>query len=172
MSSITTLSNLANNPNSMEDYDPNAMSVSQARQFIQQFLSPISATETLPIRESLGRVLSADVISPNNVPNYNNSAMDGFAFRFSEGVKIIKVIGTAFAGRPFTDELKAGECVKIMTGAMLPAGADTVVMQEHVVVKSENISLLSNIKPGANVRLAGEDLRKGQKVLGLSLIHI
>ena len=166
MSNITTLSNLANNPNSMEDYDPNAMSVSQARQFIQQFLSPISATETLPIRESLGRVLSADVISPNNVPNYNNSAMDGFAFRFSEGVKIIKVIGTAFAGRPFTDELKAGECVKIMTGAMIPAGADTVVMQEHVVVKSENISLLSNIKPGANVRLAGEDLRKGQTVLG------
>lgn len=165
MTDKTTLSSLATSPSFMDDYDPNAMSVKQARQFIRQFLSPISASETLPIRDSLGRVLSADIISPNNVPNYNNSAMDGFAFKYSEGVKIIKIIGTAFAGKPFTGEVKAGECVKIMTGAMLPAGADTVVMQEHVVVKSESITLLRDIRQGANVRLAGEDLCKGQTVL-------
>lgn len=160
-----TLSQLITNPSGMDDYDPNAMSVAQARQYIQQFLSPVSACEILPIRETLGRVLSDDVISPSNVPNYNNSAMDGFAFKFSEGIKVIKIIGTAFAGKPFTSEVKAGECVKIMTGAMLPTGADTVVMQEHVAVKSESITLLKDIKLGANVRLAGEDLKLGQTVL-------
>lgn len=161
----TSLTELATNPSCMDDYDPNAMSVNQARQFIQQFLSPVSATEIMPIRESLGRVLSADIISPNNVPNYNNSAMDGFAFKYSEGVKIIKIIGTAFAGKPFNGEIKAGECVKIMTGAILPAGADSVVMQEHVVIKGESITLLRDIKSGANVRMAGEDLSLGQIVL-------
>ena len=160
-----TLSEFTANPSGINDYDPNAMSVTQARQYIQQFLSPVTATENLSIRESLGRVLAAKLISPCNVPNYNNSAMDGFAFKFSEGVKIIKIIGTAFAGKPFIGEVKAGECVKIMTGAMLPAGADTVVMQEHVAQKSENITLLNTITLGANVRLAGEDLSIGQPVL-------
>ena len=160
-----TLSEFTANPSGINDYDPNAMSVTQARQYIQQFLSPVTATENLSIRESLGRVLAANLISPCNVPNYNNSAMDGFAFKFSEGVKIIKIIGTAFAGKPFIGEVKAGECVKIMTGAMLPAGADTVVMQEHVAQKSENITLLNTITLGANVRLAGEDLSIGQTVL-------
>ena len=160
-----TLSEFTANPSGINDYDPNAMSVTQARQYIQQFLSPVTATENLSIRESLGRVLAANLISPCNVPNYNNSAMDGFAFKFSEGVKIIKIIGTAFAGKPFIGEVKAGECVKIMTGAMLPAGADTVVMQEHVAQKSENITLLNTITLGANVRLAGEDLSIGQPVL-------
>lgn len=165
MSDITTLSNLANNPNSMDDYDPNAMSVNQARQFIQQFLNPVVEIEVLPIRESLGRVLAADVVSPFNVPNYNNSAMDGYAFKYSEGIKIIKIIGTALAGKPFFGEVKAGECIKIMTGGLMPSGADTVVMQEHVAVKGDHITLLNAIKLGQNVRLAGEDLGIGQTVL-------
>ena len=160
-----TLSQLFTDPSSMDDYDPNAMSVAQARQYIQQFLSPISACEILPIRETLGRVLSVDVISPINVPNYNNSAMDGFAFKLSQGMKVVKIVGTAFAGKPFMGEVKAGECVKIMTGAMLPEGADTVVMQEHVTVNSEHITLLNDVKLAANVRLAGEDLKLGQTVL-------
>ncbi|HOY70644.1 MAG TPA: molybdopterin molybdotransferase MoeA [Methylotenera sp.] len=160
-----TLSQLSTNPCGVDDYDPNAMSVEQARHYIQQFLSPVSAHEELPIRETLGRVLSADVISPSNVPNYNNSAMDGFAFKFSEDLKTFKVIGTAFAGKPFRGAVNAGECVKIMTGAMLPLGADTVVMQEHVTVNSEHITLLNDVKQAANVRFAGEDLKLGQTVL-------
>ena len=98
MTNKTTLSKLAINPSCMDDYDPNAMSVSQARQFIQQFLSPVVESENVPTMQALGRVLAADIISPSNVPNHNNSAMDGYAFKFSEGIKIIKVIGTAFAG--------------------------------------------------------------------------
>ncbi len=161
----TTLNQLAANPSCMDDYDPNAMSVQQARTFIQQFLNPVVQTELLAIRESLGRVLAEDIVSPSNVPNHNNSAMDGFAFQYSEGVKLIKVIGTAFAGRPFEGEVKASECVKIMTGAVIPKGTDTVVMQEKTVNKGEYINILEAPKQGSNVRLAGEDLKSGETVL-------
>lgn len=161
----TTLNQLATNPSCMDDYDPNAMSVQQARTFIQQFLNPVVETELLAIRESLGRILAEDIVSPSNVPNHNNSAMDGFAFKYSEGVKLIKVIGTAFAGRPFDGEVKASECVKIMTGAVIPKGADTVVMQEKTVNKGEYINVLEAPKQGSNLRLAGEDLKSGETIL-------
>ena len=160
-----TLNQVAADPSCMDDYDPNAMSVSQARQFIQQFLSPVIETESMPIMQSLGRVLAADIISPSNVPNHNNSAMDGFAFKFSANLKTLNIIGTAFAGKAFVGAVKAGECVKIMTGAVIPAGADTVMMQERIAVKSDRITLLDEPKLGANVRLAGEDLKIGQTVL-------
>ncbi len=160
-----TLDQIANNPSCMDDYDPNAMSVTQARQFIQQFLNPVAVTEVLPVMQSLGRVLAADIISPSNVPNHNNSAMDGFAFKYSDHLKTLKIIGTAFAGRAFEGIVKPGECVKIMTGAVVPAGADTVVMQERIAIKSDRITLLDTLKQGSNVRLAGEDLKLGQTVL-------
>ncbi len=160
-----TLNQVAADPSCMDDYDPNAMSVSQARQFIQQFLSPVIEAESMPIMQSLGRVLAADIISPSNVPNHNNSAMDGFAFKFSANLKTLNIIGTAFAGKAFAGAVKAGECVKIMTGAVIPAGADTVMMQERIAVKSDRITLLDEPKLGANVRLAGEDLKIGQTVL-------
>ena len=161
-----TLSILATDPSCMDDYDPNAMSVAQARMFIQQFLQPVTETKILPIRQSLDRVLAEDIISPSNVPAYNNSAMDGFAFKFSANLKTLNIIGTAFAGNAFTGVVNAGECVKIMTGAVIPTGADTVVMQERIAVKSDRITLLDEPKLGANVRLAGEDLKIGQTVLG------
>ena len=159
------LSQLAQDPSCMDDYDPNAMSVTQARQFIQQFLSPVVETETVATLQALGRVLAADIVSPSNVPNHNNSAMDGYAFKYSEGIKIIKIIGTAFAGKAFEGIVKAGECVKIMTGAVIPEGADTVVMQERIAIKSDCITLLEVPIKGVNVRLAGEDLKIGQTVL-------
>ena len=160
-----SLNQMATDPSCIDDYDPNAMSVSQARQFIQQFLSPVIETESMPIMQSLGRVLAEDIISPSNVPNHNNSAMDGFAFKHSDGIKMIKVIGTAFAGRPFEGVVKAGECVKIMTGAVIPQGTDTVIMQEKTATKGDCITLLDTPSKGQNVRLAGEDLSIGQTVL-------
>ncbi len=163
-----TLDQIASNPSCMDDYDPNAMSVVQARQFIQQFLNPVVATETVSVRNSLGRVLAADIISPSNVPNHNNSAMDGFAFKYSDHLKTLKVIGTAFAGKAFSGVVNPGECVKIMTGAVIPTGADTVVMQERIAIKSDRITLLDGPKQGLNVRLAGEDLKLGQIVLANS----
>ncbi len=149
----------------MDDYDPNAMSVVQARQFIQQFLSPVIETETVATMHALGRVLAADIASLSNVPNHNNSAMDGYAFKFSANLKTLNIIGAAFAGNAFAGIVNAGECVKIMTGAVIPAGADTVMMQERIAVKSDRITLLDEPKLGANVRLAGEDLKIGQTVL-------
>ena len=160
-----SLNQIALDPSCMDDYDPNAMSVTQARQFIKQFLSPVVETEKALTMQALGRVLAADIVSPSKVPNHNNSAMDGYAFKYSEGAKIIKIIGTAFAGKAFSGEVKAGECVKIMTGAVIPTGADTVVMQERIAIKSDCITLLEVPVKGANIRLAGEDLNIGQTVL-------
>ena len=165
MTNKTTLSKLATDPSCMDDYDPNAMSVAEARQFIQQFLMPVVETEKVATMQSLGRVLATDIISPSNVPNHNNSAMDGYAFKHSTGIKLAKIIGTAFAGKAFAGVVNASECVKIMTGAVIPAGADTVVMQERIAIKSNCITLLEVPVKGANVRLAGEDLKIGQTVL-------
>ena len=163
------LSQLAQDPSCMDDYDPNAMSVAQAQSFIQQFLSPVSETETLPIRVSLSRVLAENIISPCNVPAHDNSAMDGIAFRFADADKPLKRIGTAFAGRPFAQKIGAGECVKIMTGAVIPQGADTVEMQERVTWEGEMAMLqqttMQTLRQNQHVRRAGEDLANGQTVL-------
>ena len=164
------LSQLAQNPSCMDDYDPNAMSVAQARQFIQQFLSPVTETETLPIRASLSRVLAENIISPSNVPAHDNSAMDGIAFRYDDAQENnlslpLKLIGTAFAGRPFAQKIGAGECVKVMTGAVIPQGADTVEMQERVTWAGETATLQQMPKQNQHVRRAGEDLTTGQIVL-------
>ncbi|MGZ8270057.1 MAG: molybdopterin molybdotransferase MoeA, partial [Methylophilus sp.] len=158
-------SELIKNPSCMDDYDPNAMSVQQAKLFISQFLSPVEATETITIRESLGRVLSKDIISPCNVPNHHNSAMDGFAYKFEDANKPLKIIGTAFAGRPYASNIQSSECIKIMTGAVIPAGADTVVMQERTTTIDNMLTITEIPQKGANIRLAGEDLSLGQTVL-------
>lgn len=165
----TSLSDLLRNPSCVDDYDPNSMPVTQARKYIRQFLQPVKAHEALPIRSALGRVLATDILSPSNVPNHDNSAMDGYAFNADDltaaGETRLRVVGTAFAGRPFAGILKAGECVRIMTGAVMPAGADTVVVQERVSVDGDSIRFVDGPQRGMNVRLAGEDLQQGQVVL-------
>lgn len=159
------LSQLAHDPSCMEDYDPNAMSVAQARQFIAQFLSPVAETESISIKDGLHRILAQAVISTSNVPGHNNSAMDGFAFRHAEGLAPLKVVGTALAGKPYTEAIPANCCIKIMTGAVMPADVDTVVMQEHATLVKEAVTIDQLPPAGANVRLAGEDLKVGQTVL-------
>lgn len=161
----SSLSQLANNPSCMDDYDPNAMSVMQARQFITQFLDPVSATETITLKAGLHRVLAQPVVSSLNVPGHNNSAMDGFAFRHAEGQAPLTVVGTALAGQPYTLPIPPGACIKIMTGAVVPADVDTVVMQEHTSMADDQLSIHKCPPLGANVRLIGEDLKVGQTVL-------
>ncbi|MDO9364746.1 MAG: molybdopterin molybdotransferase MoeA [Methylotenera sp.] len=171
MISDTSLETLAINPSCLDDYDPNSMPVAKARLFIQQFLSPVRETEFLPLRECLGRVLAKDILSPANVPNYDNSAMDGYAFNAADiGAALptrLKVIGAAFAGRAFNGVLAGGDCARIMTGAAMPLGADTVVVQERVSLEADTITFIDAPKPHANVRYAGEDLRIGQTVLAV-----
>lgn len=165
----TSLSDLVNNPSCLDDYDPNSMPVTQARRFIRQFLSPVSTKESTPLRNSLGRVLAEAIHSPCDVPNHDNSAMDGYAFNADDlqaiGETRLRIIGTAFAGNAFNGTLKPGECVRIMTGAVMPAGSDTVVVQERVQVDGDSVVFSDGPKRGMNMRFAGEDLKQGQVVL-------
>jgi len=152
-----------------DDYDPNSMPVGKAREVIARFLSPVTATERLNVRAALGRVLAEDVVSPFNVPAHDNSAMDGYAVRFADlktgGEVILKVAGSSFAGVPYQDAMKAGECVRIMTGGVVPVGADTIVMQEHVKADKERVIVGGSHKKGQHLRRAGEDLATGQMAL-------
>ncbi len=166
MSATISLSEIAHNPSCMDDYDPNSMPVVKARQFIKQFLEPVAETEIVSLHESLGRITAQDILSPANVPNYDNSAMDGYAFSAQDLNSVqLKVIGTAFAGKAFNGTVAQGECVRIMTGAAMPQDADTVVMQEKVQRNGDYIQFVETPKPRANVRYAGEDLQLGQNVL-------
>jgi len=164
-----SLSDLINNPSCLDDYDPNSMAVVQARKYIKEFLKPVTTRESVPIRSSLGRVLAEDIHSPCNVPNHNNSAMDGYAFNADDmagtGETTLKIIGTAFAGKAYEGSIKKGQCVRIMTGAVMPEGADTVVVQERVTAEGDNIRFADGPKRGMNMRYAGEDLKQGQVVL-------
>lgn len=165
----TSLTDFISNPNCMDDYDPNSMPVNKARELIKQFLSPVFETESVSIRESLERILAHEISSPSNVPNYDNSAMDGFAFKAEdmklENHTVLKVIGTTFAGKAFAGEIKSGECIRIMTGGIMPKGADTVIMQEKVKIENDVITFTEAPQTKANVRYAGEDLKIGQMVL-------
>ncbi len=149
-------------------HDPNALPVAQARELIQAYLAPVRGTEILPLKQALGRVLAEDVASPLDVPGYDNSAMDGYGVRFADLAEApvrLRVVGTARAGRPFAGTAGPGECVRVMTGAVIPAGVDTVIMQEHVSRDGDHISVEPGHRRGQNLRRAGEDIPRGSVAL-------
>jgi len=149
-----------------DDYDPNSMPVPRAREVIARFLSPVTATEQVHVRAALGRVLATDVISPVDVPAHDNSAMDGYAVRHAELTGApLRIAGNAFAGAPFHGHMGPGECVRIMTGAVVPPEADTIIMQEQATARDGSVSFAGNHKPGQNLRRAGEDLKAGAPAL-------
>jgi molybdopterin molybdotransferase len=149
----------------LDGYDPDALRVDKAREAILACLTPIAQAETVSIRDALGRVLAENIVPRIDVPAHDNSAMDGYAVRFSDLERPLKEIGTALAGKPFHGKLGAGECVRIMTGAVMPQGADTVVIQEVVKKDGERITVPPGQKKAQNVRYAGEDLKIGVAVL-------
>lgn len=154
--------------NTLHDYDPDAMSVEQARAFIQQFLTPITEQETVPLHTTWQRTLASNVISPMHVPPHDYSAMDGYAVRAVDcvqGTEILKIIGSSYAGHMFEGSVAEGECIRIMTGALIPSNCDSVVMQEHVTVAGDVIKLNKNVRTGQNIRRAGEDIQQGALVL-------
>ena len=155
-------------PSCADPSEPNSLSVSAAHERIAQLLTPVSAWEKRPLRDALDKVLNQAILSPIDVPAYNNSAMDGYAI-FGEDIKAepfnLKQIGIAYAGQPFKGEVKQGECVRIMTGAMMPPECDTVIMQEHVAVDGDIIIVHGEQRATQNVRLAGEDIATGETVL-------
>lgn len=142
--------------------------VDEARQRILQQINAIESWRKVALRDALGQVLHEDVISPLSVPPHANSAMDGYALRgedLKNDATSLRLIGSAFAGRPFAKSVNTGECVRIMTGAMMPKGCDTVIMQEQAEVTNDCIILQGDHHSGENVRLAGEDIQTGAVVL-------
>lgn len=150
------------------DYDPNSMPVDQARSLIRRFLQPIAGSERLPVRAALGRILAEEVISPLAVPGHDNSAMDGYAFRHADlagsGETVLQSLGESFAGHPFGGTVGAGQCVRIFTGAVMPSGTDTVVMQEQVRVDATGVHVPAGLREGQNRRRAGDDIKAGARV--------
>ncbi|MBZ0125002.1 MAG: molybdopterin molybdotransferase MoeA [Rhodocyclaceae bacterium] len=148
-----------------DGYDPESLSVEQARKLILGLVEPVAGTERLFVRNALGRVLAEDVLATANVPGHDNSAMDGYAVRFAdlaaEGDTVLRLAGTAFAGRTFAGRVEAGQCVRIMTGGVIPEGADTVVIQEVVRAENDRIVVPPKQRQGQHIRRAGEDLRAG-----------
>ncbi|MBC7733536.1 MAG: molybdopterin molybdotransferase MoeA [Bacteriovorax sp.] len=151
-------------------YDPQALPVAQAQAFIARLVPVVQTVEMLPIRSALGRVLARDIVSAIDVPAADNSAMDGYALRAADlspdADTVLLNAGTAFAGRQFAGEVAAGQCVRIMTGAVMPVGLDTVVPQEFVTVDGDRVTLPCGVvRAGDNRRLAGEDLARGDAAL-------
>jgi molybdopterin molybdotransferase len=152
----------------LDGYDPDALRVDKAREAIRACLSPLQDVETVGVRSALDRVLAEDIVPAINVPAHDNSAMDGYALGLpadSSREFSVEEIGVALAGKPFTGKVGAGQCVRIMTGAVMPEGTDTVVIQEVVRKEGSRIVMPPGQKKAQNVRYAGEDLKVGVPVL-------
>lgn len=151
-------------------YDPDALPVAKAQEFIARFVPRVATVERVALRSALGRVLAEDIVSPIDVPAHDNSAMDGYALRGSDlaesGPTRLRIAGTGLAGQQFEGAAGPGECVRIMTGAVMPEGFDTVVPQEFVTVEGQEVVVPPGaVRPGDNRRLRGEDLARGRPAL-------
>ena len=150
-------------------FNTSLLTVDKTLEMIKSNIKSLSKTQTQSIRDALGHTLAEDVTSSINVPPHRNSAMDGYAILSTDlntGNKIqLKVIGTSFAGAPYDGTVSNGECIRIMTGAMMPEGADTVIMQEDTERADDVISLNCQHQAGQNVRHPGEDIKTGSVVL-------
>jgi molybdopterin molybdotransferase len=155
----------------LSDYDPNALPVAQAQRIIREFVTPVHAVERVALRSALDRVLAQDIVSPINVPAHDNSAMDGYALRGGDldphQPVTLKIVATSLAGSSREVRVNAGECVRIMTGAVMPAGCDTVAPQEFTQSGSESSVVIPAgvVKTGDNRRFKGEDLEAGKPAL-------
>jgi molybdopterin molybdotransferase len=141
------------------------LNIEEAQQIILRHIAPLP-TEELPLLQGLGRVASEDVTAPWDIPASDNSAMDGYAFSFAavQGNSLF-VSGNIPAGKERTTPVAAGEAVRIMTGAPIPRGCDTVVPIENVETDGETIRLVGDVRPGSHIRKRGEDIRAGQRAI-------
>jgi len=161
---------IASRPSCADPFEEGMISQSEALERIEARVHPVLACERLPIRECLNRVNNEAVKSPRDVPPQPNSAMDGYAVGIGSlvegGIAELDDIGTAFAGTPFTEDCGPGQCVRIMTGALIPAGTDAVIMQEQVEIGDNGkVRIDSDHRSGENIRLAGEDVQQGETVI-------
>ena len=149
----------------MTDQANSSLSAAEARDRMLAAVSPIVGREFVPVHAALDRILASDIIAPHDVPAHDNSAMDGYAVCFDSlaatGETRLTVVGTAFAGKAFSGLVGPGLAVRIMTGAVLPEGADTVVVQEVAQVEGDCVVVPAGQRRGQNTRRAGEDLARG-----------
>lgn len=143
------------------------MTIEKAKQIIWETISPIDATQIVKLQDSLDRVLAQDIVSPINVPAFDNSAMDGYALKYDDlsASNVLIQVGKSFAGKPFNGKLGLGQCTRIMTGAEIPVGADTVVMQENTKAEGSKITFMDGVSKGSAIRPAGGDISIGSLVL-------
>ena len=151
-------------------YDPDALPVAKAQDFITRLVPVVQAVEMRAIRDALGRVLARDIVSAIDVPAHDNSAMDGYALRGSElladAPTHLRIVGNGLAGQNFAGTVPVGGCVRITTGAVMPAGLDTVVPQEFTQLDGDTVRVPPGLlRAGDNRRLAGEDLARGEAAL-------
>jgi molybdopterin molybdotransferase len=155
----------------LQGYDPQALSADGVGAFLAELVHPIAETQSVAVIDALGRVLASDLVSPISVPPHDNSAMDGYAFDGGQlaggGPLQLAIVGTALAGKAWQGTVGPGQCVKIMTGAIMPAGLDTVVPQEFTkTLPDGRIEIPAGLlQPGDNRRHAGEDLMAGRPAL-------
>lgn len=154
----------------LQGYDPQALPAQAVNDFLARLVQPLADVEDVPTGDAHGRVLARDIVSPISVPPHDNSAMDGFAFDggqlASDVPSKLQVVGTALAGKAWQGTVGPGQCVKIMTGAIMPAGLDTVVPQEFTRVAGDQVEIPAGLlRRGDNRRLAGEDLMAGRPAL-------
>jgi molybdopterin molybdotransferase len=165
----------------LEGYDPQALRADRVSEFLSRLVEPVLEQEPATVFQALGRVLAADVISPISVPPHDNSAMDGYAFDGGQlqtgnaggGPLVLQVVGTALAGKAWQGRVEPGQCLKIMTGAVLPSNLDTVVPQEFVTVRPDSVERKVEciaiphglLQAGDNRRRLGEDLMQGESAL-------
>lgn len=142
------------------------MPLEQANKLMLDNIQPVTETELLGLESVNHRILAEDLHSTINVPPADNSAMDGYAVHISElNETEFELVGIAYAGAPFDGVVKPGQCIRIMTGAVLPKGANSVVMQENVTVNSATVKIEVPTQLGENIRKAGSDIQLGQIIL-------
>lgn len=152
----------------MEDYDPSALLIDAAIEKILDQVTPVQQCENIAIADALQRITSEAVSAPINVPSFTSSAMDGYAICHADlgsGRTAFKLIGTSLAGHPFSLLVKTGECVRITTGAVLPEGTDSVIMQEHASVEGHKVIFSGQSKYKQFARMPGSDTRQGDILL-------
>jgi molybdopterin molybdotransferase len=154
----------------LQGYDPQALTADGVGAFLSRLVAPVTEVESVGVLDALGRVLAQDLVSPISVPPHDNSAMDGYAFdgaQLAQGALQLEVVGTALAGKAWQGSVRPGQCVKIMTGAVMPAGLDTVVPQEFTKALADGrVEIPAGLlQPGDNRRCKGEDLMEGRPAL-------
>ena len=145
--------------------------IEDARRMVLERVRPLDA-EQVALREALGRVLAEEVVAPEPVPGFDNSAMDGFAVRAAdtrgaseESPVVLRLAGESSAGHPAQQSVGQGEAIAISTGAMVPEGADAVIRVEDTASRDGAMEARAEVETGRNIRRAGEDIAAGERVL-------